>query len=231
MKFDGQSALRDRLGVPFCGSRIAAGLELLVVPLLLGLQAAGVLAKPKLPLLLFGWLSLWLRRVGWRQVGMAKPANWPKTVLAAIVVGLAYNALDIGVILPLLRRLTGVPLDLTGFASLKGNSGMLLLLTAVSWLSAAFPEEMIYRGYVLNRLADVFGRTAAGWASSAALVSLAFGLAHHAQGVTGVLDNVLAGVLFAALYLASGRNLWLPILVHGVIDTSSVVMLYSGFLP
>jgi membrane protease YdiL (CAAX protease family) len=37
--------------------------------------------------------------------------------------------------------------------------------------------------------------------------------------------------LFAALYLASGRNLWLPILVHGVIDTSSVVMLYSGFLP
>jgi membrane protease YdiL (CAAX protease family) len=64
-----------------------------------------------------------------------------------------------------------------------------------------------------------------------ALVSLVFGLAHHAQGVTGIMDNVLAGLLFAGLYLASGRNLWLPILAHGVIDTSSVVLLYLGFHP
>ena len=64
-----------------------------------------------------------------------------------------------------------------------------------------------------------------------ALVSLAFGLAHHSQGVTGVLDNVLAGLLFAILYLASGRNLWLPILVHGLVDTTSVFLLYSGYHP
>lgn len=229
MKPEGQVPLRDRLGARLRGSRIAAGLELLVVPLLLWLQAAGVLAKPKLPLLLFGWLSLWLRRVGWRQVGMSRPSNWTTTVLAGIVVGLAYNALDIGVILPLLRRFTGEPLDLTAFASLKGNLGMLLLLTAASWLSAAFPEEMLYRGYILNRLADVFGRTGAGWVLSVALVSVAFGVAHHSQGVTGILDNVLAGLLLAVLYLASGRNLWLPILAHGVIDTTSVVLLYFGF--
>ena len=83
MKSNGQTEIRDRFGMPLCGSRIAAGLELLVVPLLLGLQAAGVLAKPKLLLLLFGWLSLWLRRVGWRQVGMRRPASWPATVLAS----------------------------------------------------------------------------------------------------------------------------------------------------
>jgi hypothetical protein len=199
--------------------------------LLLGLQAAGVLGKPKLPLLLFGWLSMWLRRVGWRQAGMSRPVNWPVTVIAAILVGLAYNALDIGVILPLLHRFTGEPLDLTQFASLKGNTGTLMLLAAVSWLSAAFPEEMLYRGYILNRLADVFGRTIGGWALNAVLVSLAFGLAHHVQGITGVLDNILAGLLFAGLYLASGRNLWLPILVHGIIDTTSVVLLYLGFQP
>jgi membrane protease YdiL (CAAX protease family) len=230
MKSDGQIGLRDRIGALIRG-RFAAGLELLVVPLLLGLQAAGVLAKPKLPLLLFGWLSMWLRRVGWRQIGMSRPLSWPKTVLAAIVIGLAYNALDIGVILPLLHRLTGEPLDLTAFAPLEGNLKMLLLLVAASWVSAAFLEEMLYRGYILNRLVDVFGRSTAGWAMSVTLVSLTFGLAHHAQGVTGILDNILAGVLFAGLYLASGRNLWLPILVHGIIDTTSVVLLYLGFHP
>ena len=62
------AGLRDRLGGPLRASRIATGLELLVVPLMLGLQAAGVLAKPRLPL--------------------------PVTVSVAIVIGRAYDALD-----------------------------------------------------------------------------------------------------------------------------------------
>ena len=215
--------MRDRLGGPLRDSRVVASLELLVVPALLALQAAGLFAKPKLPLLFFGWLSMWLRGVGWRQTGLSRPVNWSATVLVAIVVALAYNALDVGVILPLLHRVTGEPLDLGEFVSLRGNSGTLLLLTMVSWVSAAFPEELLFRGYILNRLTDVCGRTRTGWAASAAIVSVVFGLAHHAQGATGVFDNVLAGLLFVVLYLASGRNLWLPILVHGTIDTSSAV--------
>jgi membrane protease YdiL (CAAX protease family) len=222
--------LRDRLGALLRG-KFAAAIELLVVPLLLGLQWVGLVSKPKLPLLLFGWLSLWLRRVGWRQVGMSRPSSWPVTVLLASVAGVAYNALDIGVIVPLLQRITGEPLDLTDFAALKGNTETLLLLLTVSWVSAALPEEMLYRGYILNRAADIFGRTSAAWAVNAALASFAFGLAHHSQGASGVIDNVLAGLFFAALYLASGRNLWLPILVHGVIDSTSVVLLYFGFHP
>jgi membrane protease YdiL (CAAX protease family) len=228
---DRQAGLRDRLGATLRASTAVAGFELLVVPLLLWLQAAGLFAKPKLPLLLFGWLSMWLRRVSWRQIGLCRPANWPKTMLAALLIGLAYNALDIGVTLPLLHRITGESLDLGEFAALEGDAGTLLLLIAASWLSAAFIEEMLYRGYLLNRLADIFGRTAVGWVTAAVLTSLTFGLAHHAQGVTGVLDNILAGLLFAFLYLYSGRNLWLPILTHGIIDTSSVLLLYLGYHP
>ena len=227
---DTPNSLRDRIGALLRG-RVVAALELLVVPLLLGLHASGMFPKPKLPLLLFGWLSMRLRRVGWRQVGLGRPAKWGSTVLAAIVIALAYNALDIGVVLPLLRRLTGEPLDLAAFAGLRGDAGTLMLLLTVAWISAAFPEELLYRGYMLNRLGDVFGRRIAGWAAAAALVCLTFGLAHHAQGITGVLDNILAGGLFATLYFVSGRNLWLPILVHGIIDTSSVVLLYFGFQP
>jgi membrane protease YdiL (CAAX protease family) len=229
MKSGGQLSLRDRLGALLRGSRIAAGLELLMVPLLLVLQAAGVLRNPSLLLLIFGWLSLWVRRMGWRQVGLARPAHWPATVLAAIIIGVAYNALDIRVLLPLLHRLTGEPLELGQFNSMQGDLGALLLSLALIWPLAAFGEEMAYRGYALNRLADAFGRAAASWAVNAVLVGLAFGLAHRSEGFTGILDNVLAGLLFSALYLVWRRNLWLPILVHGVVDTSSIVLLYLGF--
>ena len=68
--------LRDRLGTPLRQSRLAAGLELMILPALLVLKAAGVLRNPSQPLFLLGWLSLWLRRSGWRQVGMARPAHW-----------------------------------------------------------------------------------------------------------------------------------------------------------
>jgi membrane protease YdiL (CAAX protease family) len=222
---------RDRIGASLRESRLLTIVELLAVLLFLALQAAGAIAKPKLPMLLIGWLSLWLRRVSWRQLGLARPKSWLKTVLAGVGIGLAYNALDIRVILPLLHRLTGEPLDLSGVGDLQGNVAALATLVLASWISAALAEELLYRGYLLNRVTDVFRRHATGRTAAVLLVTAAFACAHRAQGITGIADNVLAGLLFAGLYLGSGRNLWLPILVHGVIDTSSVVLLFLGFRP
>jgi len=212
-------------------SRWCAVLELLFVPLAIGLHAAGMIGKPKLPLLLLGWLSMWLRRTGWRQLGLARPASWPRTAVLAVVIGVVYNLLDIFVLLPLIHRLTGEPLRLEAFDSLRGNVGMLALLILAAWVSAALVEEMLYRGYLLNRATDLFGRSVPGWMLSVVLVSIVFAFAHHSQGPSGVIDNAIAGLLFAGLYLASRRNLWLPIMVHGVVDTSSLVLLYAGFKP
>lgn len=226
-----RTGLRDRAGVMLNQNRVIAALELLVVPLLLGLHAIGVFPKPKLPLLFFGWFSMWLRHMSWKQLGLSRPQNWLNTTVVAMVIAIAYEILDIKLILPVLHRLTGESLDLAAVASVKGNMQMLMLLIAASWISAAFPEEMLYRGYILNRLSDVFGQSRTGWIVSAILVCFVFGFAHRAQGITGILDNVIASALFVALYFATQRNLWLPIMVHGTIDTISVVLLYFGFHP
>jgi len=231
MKITGRRSIRDRLGSALRDRPVVTAIELLILPLGLGLQAAGVVPKPKLPLLLLAWLSMWLRRVSWRSLGLTRPKRWAMTLLAAALIGVAYDALDITLFLPLLHRLTGEPIDLAQFDALRGNAGMLATLVLASWVSAALIEELLYRGYYLNRLEDLLGRSAPGRATAVALVTAAFAFAHHAQGVTGVADNLLAGLLFAGLYLASGRNLWLPILVHGVIDTASVVLLYFGYRP
>jgi membrane protease YdiL (CAAX protease family) len=212
-------------------ARLAAGLELLLTPLLLALKYYAVLRNPTLLLFLFGWLSLRLRKVGWRGVGLTRPADWPTAAGAAILIGLAYNALDIFILIPGLHRLTGESVELAQLGELKGQLGKLIVTLAVIWPLAAFCEEMTWRGYLLNRAADFFGRSRLMQGLGVALVSLAFGLAHLNQGLTGILDNLLAGLLFAGLYLLSRRNLWLPILAHGVIDSSSLVLLYLGVHP
>jgi membrane protease YdiL (CAAX protease family) len=84
---------------------------------------------------------------------------------------------------------------------------------------------------VLNRLADLFGRRWVGWTISIAVMSAAFGLAHSYQDVTGIVENLIAGVLLGGLYLASGRNLLIPMIAHGVTDTTDFLIIFSGHYP
>jgi membrane protease YdiL (CAAX protease family) len=227
-----RASWRDAIGGPLRHRRpLIAAKILLLIPLPLALRVLGVIRNPSLLLFLIGWVSLWLRRVGWRGVGLRRPTNWWRTILLGIGIGIAYDAADILAFLPAFRRLTGQAVELEQYGALRGNLGTLLFLLAVTWTLAAFVEEMAYRGYALNRITDLLGQSRAVVALSALLVSVLFGFAHMAQGVSGVLDNVLAGMMFAALYLASGRNLWLPIIVHGVVDTTSLVLLFFGVAP
>jgi membrane protease YdiL (CAAX protease family) len=59
-------------------------------------------------------------------------------------------------------------------------------------------------------------------------VSVLFGVAHLNQGITGIIVNVAAGLVYGGLYLWTGRNLWAPIIAHGVYDTVGLLLIFSG---
>ena len=58
---------------------------------------------------------------------------------------------------PLLARVTGSLPDVSQFAPLIGNTFFLVLSLVVSWTLAAFGEELVYRGYLMNRVVDLVG--------------------------------------------------------------------------
>jgi membrane protease YdiL (CAAX protease family) len=90
---------------------------------------------------------------------------------------------------------------------------------------------MVYRGYLMNRLAGLFHGTRTGWIASLVAISVVFGCAHIDQGSTGMIENVWDGLLLGALYLACGRNLAVPIIAHGVTDTVDILLMYVGKYP
>jgi hypothetical protein len=141
------------------------------------------------------------------------------------------QALGVLVLDPLLERLFHRGQDLSGFAPLVGNARLALLFLAAIWSFAAFGEELVYRGYLMNRAADLAGRSRAAWGASLALVALLFGLAHSYKGAPGMIDSGLSALVLGGAYLASGRNLWLPILAHGLIDTFGLALVFSGLVP
>ena len=100
----------------------------------------------------------------------------------------------------------------------------LLFLIPVSWGSAAFGEEMLLRGFLLNRIEGL--TRSAVWAvlGQAAI----FALAHLYLGITGVLMVFVVALVFGAVYLRCGRNLWPVIVAHGLVDTVAMTALYLG---
>jgi hypothetical protein len=72
------------------------------------LYALGYLPLPILPLLIIAWISLRVRHLRWRDVGLQRPVSWLKTIGFALLIGIGYQLLDILVIAPLLQFLTGV---------------------------------------------------------------------------------------------------------------------------
>jgi len=191
-----------------------------------GLYALGYLPFPILPLFLLAWVSLRLRHMRWRDVGLRRPERWLPTIGLALIVGICYQMLDILVIAPVLERLTGEALDLSIFKALQGNQLLLMVFLAVSWTEAAFIEEMFFRGYLFNRITDLVGNEKLGILVALFGTSLVFGAAHAYQGITGMVDTFLGGLVLGLLYLFARRNLWLPILTHGIIDTVGFLLIF-----
>jgi uncharacterized protein len=210
----------------------AAAIELLLVLLITaGHRVFHIIPVDETyPILALGWLSLWLRGVGWKGVGLTRPASWGRTLALGAGVGIFLQVLSEFVTEPLLTAITHQPPDVSELRPLVGNVKLCLLFLVLVWTLAAFGEEMTYRGYVLNRAADLGDRRPWAWAAGLLFVTVLFGFGHSYQGLTGMIDTGIHGLLLGVLYLASGRNLWACVIAHGVTDTVALTLAFLGHL-
>ena len=192
----------------------------------------GLIWGSKTPLLFaLGWISLRLRGLGWKNIGWARYRTWQRTFVVAIIAGLLINAFELFVVGPLLTHFTGKAANLEELRPLVGNWKLLLLIMAGNWTLAAFGEEMVYRGYLLNRIADLGGRTRSALIAALVVSSVVFAFAHTYQEVTGVVEAGIDGLWLGLLYLACDRKLSVPIIAHGVSNMPDVILIYLGKYP
>ncbi len=183
-------------------------------------------------LLILGWISLRLRGLRWRDVGFVRPRSWLRTLAIGSAAGIGLELLALSVTEPLFARLVGTHPDLSDFRPLVGNLGLLFVFLVPMWLLAAFGEEMVYRGYLMNRVAGLSQGRREAWLLSLIVVSAFFGWAHgESQGITGMLQEGFAGLLLGLLYLGCGRTLAVPIVAHGVSNTLAFVLIYLDRYP
>ena len=214
------------------GSKSLAVFELILVALIfLADFMHHIYFSKTLYLLVLAAISLRVRRVTWRSIGFRFPRNWPRTLAAGLVAGLALEAFQLFLSQPLFALLFHRQPDLHDFQDLVGNWRLALIGIALAWTLAAFGEELVYRGYLMNRVADLGDGSRRAWILSLLVVHIGFGLAHAYQGTTGVFNEGLAGLLLGVIYLCAGRGLAVPILAHGITDTIDLVLIFLGKFP
>jgi membrane protease YdiL (CAAX protease family) len=168
-------------------------------------------------------LCTWfLRRNGerWADLGLRRPGRWwmvPLLAAGGFVLLILVSTFMMRFLLPAI----GAQLPQTRpTPTMRADLGEYLFWAIpVSWGSAAFGEELLFRGFILNRIGQVIGssRTPAIFVA-VALQAAIFGSLHIHQGIGGVLMTGAAGLIIGLIWLVGGRNLWPCFLLHGLID-------------
>lgn len=183
------------------------------------------LAIPSVVLVVLAAVSLAVRQDRPSSLGFHRLRRPWRTTGVVVVLTVAWTLLEVGLVMPLLEHATGSQQDMSAFADLEGDVGMLVVLLVASWTLAAVVEETAFRGYLLTRVTEVVGTGTVAVVTGVAVSSVLFGLIHTEQGLVGVLLSGLDAVYFAVLRLRAG-SVWAAVLAHGTSNTIGIVAVF-----
>jgi membrane protease YdiL (CAAX protease family) len=215
---------------PGTGRRWVSAAELVLgAGVVLGHNVWRVLPNEVPILTLLGLVSFRIRNGGWAAMGLRRPPSWTRIGLIALAAAAARLLLGELVVDPFTSRFWPPATPPSGTEQITGNPTAALRWLLLVWTFAAFGEEIAYRGYLVNRAADVGHGSRTAWWIAVLLGAVLFGYGHYYKGPAGIVDSGMAGLILGIAYLAADRNLWAPILAHGIIDTVGVAALYLGW--
>jgi membrane protease YdiL (CAAX protease family) len=122
-------------------------------------------------------------------------------------------------------RLLGADPVNQAFRFLTGNRE---LLPAAIWAMfvAGFGEEILFRGYMFERLGKLLGSTVGARTAIVLITSAWFGAAHYAgQGIPGVQQATIVGLIFGAIFATTYR-LPLVMIAHTAFDLTALALIY-----
>ncbi len=183
-------------------------------------------------MLIIVWLGLKLRSETWKDFGLTfNSVTWKegfKVFLWSLLVFLlTITGFIIGSII--MANITGIPegsADMSGYSYLKDNLGMLILTLVGVYIVSSFGEEVIYRGFLINRISQMGLDSKKMQWLAVIISSLIFGFAHYEWGAMGIGQTTLMGLALAICYIKLKRRLWILILAHAYMDTILMIQMY-----
>lgn len=166
---------------------------------------------------------LWVRwsHTPWREIGYVRPKSWIGSLVIGIFLGIALKIFMKAIVMPIFDA---DPIN-QAYHYLVGNNAM-LPVAIWAMLMAGFGEETVFRGWMFERLGKLFG---SGWRAKTlivAITSILFGLSHYAiQGLAGVEQATIFGIIFGSIFAITGR-IFMLMVAHAVFDLTALAIIY-----
>ncbi len=177
------------------------------------------------------WTGIKLRKRTWAEMGLTFSVGSGKDALRSI--GQSLMVLVIGIMAwlagpMLLPHLVEIQegADFSKYDYLRDNLGALVLTLAGVYFISSFAEEVIYRGFLITRLAELTGPSKYNRIIAVLLSSAGFGLIHYTWGTMGMIQTGIFGLAMGICYFLLKKRLWALILAHAYMDTLLLVNLY-----
>ena len=111
--------------------------------------------------------------------------------------------------------------DLNIFKRLLADTPIILPIVVLC-IGAPISEEILFRGFLLGRLAH----TRLGFRGASVIATVGWTGLHWGYSTVGMAEVFLAGLLFSwALWYS--RSLWVPIVLHAIYNTCVLVLINS----
>lgn len=202
------------------GTSIELMLFLIIAVSITSMLGSGLILYP------LALTSLGIRKIEWNEIGFSFKDFSIKKILLGIGIAILYHYADQYLVDPIASKFA--PPGLPEIFSMKGNVSKLIIGLAISWTTAAFLEEIVFRGYLINRFIDLIGDTLLTRLIIILLTGIAFGFVHSYQGLNGAISAGFIGVFQASVYFINNKMLTIPIIAHGTFDTIGFTLLFIG---
>ncbi|WP_444996084.1 lysostaphin resistance A-like protein [Aliikangiella sp. IMCC44359] len=178
--------------------------------------------------LLVATILMRLRNVSWQEIGLFKPTNYKKSLLATAFI-FAFTLLSI-IIFQILKDILGLQITAdtsnesaaSKFGDLAGNWLLFFSIIPFIWLQSML-EEVLDRGFLINWFEKALSST---WLATAIAViaqAVIFSFRHSYDLSERSITVGLIGLAMGIGYVCFGRNLWPLIFVHCVLNTISML--------
>ena len=176
--------------------------------------AAGFVAGP-LGAALLVLLWRWLSKTPWTELGYVRPSV--KSILIAIPAGILFKLVMKALVMPLF----GADPVNHAFHFLAGNKAAIPVMLFTFIFVAGFGEETFFRGWMFERLGKLAGNIAA-----LLIATTLFAAAHYSgQGVTGVEQAAITGLVFGIIFLRT-RSIVPLMVAHAAFDLTAYALIY-----
>lgn len=159
-------------------------------------------------------------------IGLKPKADFSKTIGFALLLFIISVPSLYFIIQPLVNKLTGEIVDYSAFDSIANNFQKFSKYLFFILISAGLGEELLFRGFFFQQLNIIVPDFKFKTALIVILSAILFSLPHLYQGLSGMIMTFIFGLIFATIYVKSNYNLWVTIILHGLIDCMFITLAY-----